>query len=173
MATKYIYKWEGDSTQPLDAPFTWKSKRFLMPRRTAFSCARVIAEVGDRSDYYALLMAHDEAVRRNAARISSLTLGGAIGENELANTLLSLNGDFLEEVPAVQDYSGKFVLTFNFYVDGTLLFTKDVYASDVPFRLGDGVMGRKFEVEVTGNVTVERIDVASSMDELKALSQGG
>jgi hypothetical protein len=87
--------------------------------------------------------------------------------------LIALNGDLLESVPAVEDYSGKFALTFQLYVDGVLNTTKDVYASDVPFRLAGGKRGRIFEVAVNGNVTVQRIDVANSMEELKALSEGG
>ena len=174
MATKYIYKWEGDTTQPLDDGFTWKGKKILVPSRTAFGCARVIAEVGDRQAYYDEVVAHDDTVRRNAARISNRTIGGAIGEDLVAEPLIALNGDLLEDVPTVQDYSGNFKLVFNWYVDGVLKFTKDVYASDIPFRLSSGVRGREFEVEITGNVTVQRIDVASAMGELKTLAtQGG
>lgn len=179
MATKYIYRWEGDKTQPLDQGFTWKGKKIVMPSRTAFGAARVIAEVGDRQAYYDSIVARDEAIRRNAARISNRTLGGAIGEDVVASTLISVNGDLLEDVPTVEAYSGNFALTFNWYVDGTLRFTKDVYASDVPFRVsardddGKALRGRSFEIEITGNVEVIRIDVASAMEELKVLQAAG
>lgn len=179
MATKYIYKWEGDNTQPLDEGFTWKGKKILLPSRTAFGCARVIAKTGDRQAYYDEVVAHDEAVKRNAARISNHTLSGAIGEDPLGSTLISLNGDLLEDVPTVQDYSGNFELAFNWYVDGVLRFTKDVYATDIPFRVsardatGKTVKGRIFEAELVGNVEVQRLDIASSIDELKTLEQGG
>jgi hypothetical protein len=177
LATKYIFKWEGDKTQPLDQGFTWKGKKVILPSRTAFGGARVIAEVGDRQAYYDSIVLRDEAIRRNTARISNRTLGGAIGEDAVASTLISLNGDLLEDVPEVQSYSGNFALTFNWYVDGTLRFTKDVYASDIPFRVsardanGKALRGRTFEIEITGNVTVQRIDVASAMEELKVIQQ--
>jgi hypothetical protein len=179
MATKYIYKWEGDKTQPLDQGFTWKGKKVVLPSRTSFGAARVIAETGDRQAYYEEVVAHDEAVRRNAARISNRTLGGAIGEDVVAEPLISVNGDLLEDVPTVQSYSGNFFFTFNWYVDGTLRFTKDVYASDIPFRVSardaneKTLRGRIFEIEITGNVTVQRVDVASSMSELKVLQATG
>ena len=179
MTTKYIYKWEGDKTQPLDDGFTWKGGKIITPTRTAFGCARVIAEVGDRQAYYDSVVARDDAIRRNAARISNRTVGGAIGEDPIGDILIALNGDLLEDVPSSEEYSGNFNLSLNFYVDGTLRFTKDVYASDIPFRVtarddnGKAVRGRIFEVEITGNVPVQRIDVASAMEELSALSQQG
>lgn len=179
MATKFIFKWEGDKTQPLDQGFIWKGERIVIPSRTAFGAARVIAEVGDRQDYYDSVVLRDEAIRRNAARISNRTLGGAIGEDVVAEPLISLNGDLLEDVPAAESYSGNFSLTFNWYVDGTLRFTKDVYASDVPFRIsardddGKALRGRSFEIDITGNVEVQRIDVASAMEELKVLQAAG
>lgn len=178
MGTKYVYRWEGDTTQPHDDGFTWKSKKMLLPVRTAFGAARVIASVGDRADYYALVVARQEAIRRNQARISALSIGGAIGEDTLGSIDIAVNGDLLEAVTDVEAYSGVFELTLNWYVDGVLRFTKDVYASDVPFRLaakdaGKTMRGRSFEMEITGNVEVKRIDVAGTVDELKALQQGG
>lgn len=161
-----IFQWEGDTTQPYEGAFTWKSKRFLFPYRTTFAVARVIAEVGDRSAFFATLEARRLTIIRNNARISNGLLGGAIGEGYVGDGLYALGSDLQEEVGAEPTYSGDYDLLVNFYADGVLKFTKNVYASDVPFRLADGFRARSFEVEIVGNVTVRRFDMASSMREL-------
>ncbi len=165
--TNTVYKWEGDTTQPFRNNYTYRSKRWLLPVRTAFSVARVIGDVGDRQDYYDAVLARNDLIKRNGARISLLNVGGAIGEMQIGSAEHPIAGDKLEAVPATLSYSGDFVLTLRFYVEGLLKFTKDVYASDVPFRLNGGYRGRKFEVEIEGNVSVRRFDMASSMEELK------
>lgn len=167
-----VYKWEGDKTQPLEDLFLWRSKKFLLPRRTAFSCARIIAETGDRQAYQDLLAAQAALVAANAVMVSGHTLGGSIGDEALGDETVPLGGDLLVDAGSEPEYSGDFMLTLNFYADGVLKFTKDVYSSGVPFRLSQGYRGRTFEVEITGNVPVRRIDVANSMKELKMLDGG-
>ena len=165
-----IYEWEGDTTQPYPTNFKWRTKKILLPIRTTFSAARIIAEVGDRQDYYDSVANRDAIIARNNARISGNDIGGAIGEDAIGT--LEVNGDLLEDVPTIGDYSGAFNLTMKLYVDEVLRFTKEVYASDIPFRLADGFRGRTFEVEIEGNVTVRRFDMGGSMEELKILDVG-
>jgi hypothetical protein len=161
----YVYEWEGDTSQPFRNNYTWKSKTFLLPVVTNFSAARVIAEVGDRATYYALLVARAAAIKRNNARISSGSIQAAIGEAPIGESI-SVNGDNLETVPTVGAYSGDFSLSIKFYAGGVLKFTKDVYASDIPFRILGNFRKRSWEVEIEGNVTVRRFDMAQSMQEL-------
>lgn len=165
--TNTVYKWEGDPTQPFRNNMTYRSKRWLLPMRTAFSVARVIGELGDRTVFFAAVAARQAIIVRNQARIALLDLGGAIGESEIGHGDFPIAGDLLEDVPAALSYSGLFACSVKFYVDGVLKFTKDVYASDIPFRLNSGYRGRKFEAEIVGNVKVNRFDMASSMEELK------
>lgn len=167
MGVNTVYQWEGDNTQPFPTNYTWKGKRFLLPVLTTFSCARVIAEHGDREDYYDLVQARLAAIARNNARISAGVIGGAIGEDPVAEWL-SVNGDTLETVPASPSYSGDWALILTIYVAGVLKFTKQIYSS-VPFRLPDGFRGRVWEFQLEGNVTVRRFDLASSMEELKII----
>ena len=165
MGVNTVYEWEGDATQPFSTNYTWKGKRFLLPVLTTFSCARVIAEYGDRLDHYDLVIARLAAIARNNARISAGVIGGAIGEDPVAEWL-AVNGDTLETVPDAPTYSGDWAFTLYIYVGGELKFTKIVYSS-VPFRLPDGFRGRDWEFEFKGNVTLRRFDMASSMEELK------
>jgi len=162
----FIYEWEGDDTQPFRNSFTWKSGKFLLPVITNFSCARVIGELADRADYYATLQARSDAIQRNNARLASGSIKAAIGETYIGENI-PINGDNLETVPTVGSYSGNYELSVRFYCDGVLKFTKDVYASDIPFRVEGGVRKRTWEVEFIGNVQVRRFDMAQAMDELK------
>lgn len=168
-----IYKWEGDSTQPLDDLFTWKSGRKLLPHKTSFTHARIIADVGDREAYNDAVAAAAALVTANATMVSNLTMGGSIGEDLLGDERFSVGGDLLVDIDDEElEYSGDYRLTFNLYVDGTLRFTKDVYSADKPFRIRHGRKGRAFEIEVTGNVPVRRVDVAQSLKELMAPDGG-
>jgi len=161
-----IYEWEGDASQPYENTYTWRSKKYLLPVRTTFTCGRVIAEYQDREDYWETVEARDEVLRRNRARIAAGALLGLIGDEELGER--ELDGDILEDVPEVADYSGDYALAFKVYCDDVLRLTKEIYVG-VPFRLGDGFRGRTWEIEVIGNVIVKRVDLASSMEELKTL----
>lgn len=165
-----VYQWEGDKTQPYGSNWVWRSKKVLMPYLTTVGAARVIAALSDREDYYALLVARQDVINRNSARISAGMIGGAIGENLIG--VLEVNGDDLETPPTVGAYSGDFNLVFRLYVDDVLKFTKEIYSTK-PFRCDDGFRGRSFEFELEGNVTVRRVDYGSSIDDLKLLIQAG
>lgn len=161
-----VYEWEGDVLQPFTMLYVWGSKKILLPKRTSFSCARVIAETQDRQTYYDALVAYKDAVRRNAERISAYLTGGAVGEDPIGDGI-PIDGDLLEDVTDPGDYSGDFELSMDLYIDGEFQFTKEVYANGIPFRLAQGCRGRTFEIELVGNVEVKRVDIASDMAELK------
>lgn len=163
----YIYEWEGDDTQPFGSNFTWKSGKMLLPRRTTFSCARLIADVGDRSDYWDDLQDYYDTIRQNGLLIDAFSMGGAIGEDPVGESI-PINGDELLDATAPSAYSGDFNMSVKIYADGTLKFTKDVYANGIPFRIDQGYRGRSWEVEIIGNVRVRRFDMATSMRELMA-----
>jgi len=162
--TKYAYEWEGDTTQPFPLALKWRSRTNLYPMRGAFQVARVVSELGDRAAYQALIDAYYEALSRNTARISAGRIGGAIGENILG-TNIEVNGDNLEDVDAVPDYSGDFSLIFRLYVDGSKSTERSIY-SPKPFRLDSEDRGRKFFFEIEGNLEIDDIAVASSTEGL-------
>lgn len=165
-----VYQWEGDKTQPYPSNWVWRSKKVLLPYRATVGAARVISVLGDREDYFALLVARQEAIARNSARISAGMIGGSISEDLIG--VLEVNGDDLEDPPTVGAYSGDYSLLFRLYVDDVLKFTKEIY-SELPFRCADGYRGRSFEFELEGNITVRRIDYGASIDDLKTLIQAG
>ena len=161
-----VYEWEGDATQPYETAYTWKSKKFMLPVVTTFTCGRVIAEFQDRETYWDTVEARNQVLYRNRARIAAGALLGMIGDEELGDR--ELDGDILEDVPVVGDYSGDFACQLLVYCDETLRLTKEVYI-DRPFRLGNGFRGRTWEIEIIGNIIVKRLDLASSMEELKMM----
>ena len=168
--TNYVYQWEGDKTQPYLSNWVWRSKKVLLPYRATVGAARVIATLGDRSDYFDLVAARQAVIERNSARISAGMIGGSISEDLIGT--LEVNGDDLETPPTAGDYSGDLNLIFRLYVDDVLKFTKEVYSTR-PFRTADGYRGRSFEFELEGNITVRRIDYGASIDDLKTLIQAG
>jgi len=163
-----VYEWEGDATQPYETAYTWKSKKFMLPVVTTFTCGRVIATFQDRETYWATVEARNQVLYRNRARIAAGALLGMIGDEELGDR--ELNGDILEDVPTVGAYSGDLACQLKVYCDETLRLTKEIYI-DHPFRLGNGFRGRTWEVEIIGNIIVKRLDLASSMEELKMMVQ--
>lgn len=165
-----VYQWEGDRTAPYPSNWVWRSKKVLLPYRTTVGAARVIAALGDREAYYALLVARQEVINRNSARISAGMVGGSVSEDLIGS--IEVDGDGLETPPTVGAYDGSNSLIFRLYVDDTLKFTKEVYTTR-PFRCDDGFRGRSFEFELEGNITVRRIDYGASIDDLKTLTQAG
>ena len=161
-----LYEWGGDTTQPYPTNYTWKSKKWLFPFKMSLGAARIIAEYEDRDDYWDELHARNQAIRRNNARISAGVLLGLIGDEELGDR--ELNGDILEDVPTVGDFSGDYNCTFKLYADGVLKLTKEVYVNK-PFRLGDGFRGRSWAFQVEGNIIIKRIDLGGSIADIKAL----
>jgi len=156
-----VYKWEGDTTQRRDS-FTWKSKKYLMNSRKRFSAARVIFESTDLSAYYASVLAYNEAIERNRARLSVAVgiIGGLMpGED------ISLGGDVLEAVPSQPVYAGDDSLTIKVYVDGTLRKTKTI-TNTKAFKIGAQRRGRVWEFELIGNVVVKQFGFADSVEEL-------
>lgn len=156
-----IYQWEGDATQPYPNNLIWRSGRILLTKKKTFYAARVIAETGDRQTYWEAIEARNRAIKRNTERISA-----GIVWNYPVGYEVEVNGDDLETVPVVPDYSGNFSLLIRIYGDDVLLHTKQIYAIDKPFKIKGGVRARAWEIEVEGNVTVRRFDMADSVDEL-------
>lgn len=162
-----IYQWEGDQTQPYPNLFTWKSGRIVLPSRKTFYAARVIADTGDRNDYYELIEAQKRAIKRNTEKISAgLVWNPVIGYD------IEINGSGLENVPVVPDYSGIFRLVIKIYGDDKLLYEKEIYALDKPFIIKGGIRARAWEVQIEGNVKVRRFDMADSVEELTTDQEG-
>lgn len=156
-----VYIWEGDDTQPYPNYATYKTGKVLLPVRKTFWVARVIADTGDRDDYYKSVRSREQAIKRNNARISN-----GITWNPIIGYDVEVNGDDLETVPTVAAYSGDFYLNVKIYGDGTLLHSKDVYTNNEPWKVKGGIRARAWEVLFTTNVRIRRFDIADSIDEI-------
>lgn len=167
------YQFEGDPSQPFTDNLRWKSRRNLLNRRVTFNAFLLVADTGDRQDWYDTLLEYRAILKRNAALIANGTENGTIGE-VIAGGSLSINGDVLEDPPSLAAYSGDLELSVSFYVDGVLHAVIDVYANEVPLRIPGGVRGRSFEMLISGNVPrIRRFEMASSMAELMVQEQQG
>ena len=172
--TVEVYEWEGDQTQAL-RNFTWRSKQFVFDNRPSHLYAVILFDQGDLEDYFAAVEAWYDVIRQN--RLILLTQGifqdglpdGSgfpIGTQPITGTTLINPGPFPQ-------YAGDLELTFRAYVDEVLQFTKTIL-NQRPFRVGTRKRGRRWSFELEGNVDrVLRMDVASSMQEIKAPIQEG
>lgn len=171
--TNEIYEWEGDQTQGF-GDFYWESREFVTPGRIRLSCARVVFDVGDLAAFYQTLVDRQEIIDRNAAKIASGQLGTTGGiEGGYIHAQYPIAGDNLEAVPAEPTYSGDLSLQFLLYADGSLILTKQLYTTKV-FKLPGGYRALKWKVVLTGNVAkIQRCDVATSVQEIMQIRQGG
>lgn len=159
----YVYEWEGDPTAPY--AFEWKGKLHITPGGDNFAFAQIIADYGQ-----GLSPSEIEALQAQAALVAAFngaltSTDGAL--NELALNEGPLGGDTMTQQAPSEDYvSG--VLTFQLWLDGALILTKDV-ASNAPFPLPADVFGEQHQYRVSGAVQVRTVTLATSMEELAAL----
>jgi hypothetical protein len=168
-----VYEWEGDDTQAF-GNMTWESPEVVSNGRNRLSCGRVLFDVGDLQAFYDTVRDREEIIARNAAKLATGQLG-TTGGNEGGYIFgkYPIAGDNLEVVPAEPTYGGVLALTFKLYGDGVLKFTKQLYTNAV-FKLAGGYRAQKWIIRLEGNVDkVQRIDVASSVEEILRRTRGG
>ena len=163
-AEMHVFRWEGDTTQALKN-YTWKSKQFIVPKNITLTCGRIVFESADRTAYFAELAAYNKALEVNRAIISAHAGGGLLGEMMVGEDV-ALGADELVTVLASPTYTGDDSLQILIYANGTLKETKEIYSMK-PFRLRGAYRGVKIEYAIVGNVKVQEVALASSMDELK------
>jgi len=130
-----------------------------MPRPTNFGA--ILAEVLDllTPEQIATIEQEiaDAQAEREALFVSTGTLEGAV--NDTAINAMALNGDSLPTVPTLsRDVS------VNVYADGVLRAT--VSRVNRMARLPSGFKAQKWEIEVTGDMPVEQVTLATSGAEL-------
>lgn len=169
-----IYEWEGDSTQAL-ASYTYKTRRFLIPKRARFAFARILFELGDFEAYWVLVGIRNDVISRNLAKIAEGSIDGAGGRvgGGFWFAEVPISGSTLETVPDLPVYAGDKTLVLNTYTGGVLQSTKTIY-SDRPFRLGVDARSSDWEFEIIGNADkIHQLDIATSVREIVEENQGG
>lgn len=154
--TTQIYRWEGSETR--SKSFVWKSKEFLSTSgRINLGAARVLgAFIGVTIDPET-----GEEFENDYARFLDQGLYGAINQAEV--NVYSINGDRLTELAAFFQEPKK--LYFALFVDGKRVFIKQV-VNDRVFKLPTRYSGKRFHFELSGNVNVQQMQVATSTQEI-------
>ncbi|WP_421849890.1 hypothetical protein [Oricola sp.] len=141
----------------------WKSKRFTLPRPENMAAILVDAESDlsetEQSAYAAELAAIEAA---NNALIAAGPIGGAFNAS-LVNAY-ALNGDALEMPPSQSPDS----VNVTVYADKEPLHT--LTRTNQVVRLPGGKSAREWEVDVSANVQIDRILMATNVDELKVIA---
>jgi len=158
----YVSEWEGDSSMGMTA--TWASKEFVTGSPVNFSAALVDAEYEFSADPVVLA---DELHRQLEVLLAmnSGRIGGAIGMHMVglvpfASDMLGLVAPFFDPGQVVGAQ-----VEFKLYGDGILRYAHSV-CNDMPFVLPSGYMARKWIVQVRSSVSVKRIAVGQSMEEI-------
>ena len=157
--TRQITAWNDDTVNYMY--YTWKSKQFIMPATTNFSCCRVLL---DSTKYQAVVQAIDDNAYL-ASLNQTLWTGGELegALNAAPFNEYTINGDILFDLTDI-NMSGN--VTFILYVDGVQKFAK-VITTDKPFRLPSGYKGRRIEIELQGYIPVYEVRMAQGMRELE------
>lgn len=153
-----IYEWDSKSAIP--DIYTWRSKKFLLPAPTTFGV--LLCEMDGRQDadeIAATGAAREAAAAINAALFAQASIFGEM--NTAALNTYPVNGDILTGVPSgVQ-------VTVNVYGDGELLAS--VAGAGKMQRLPGGKLAREWEIEITGNVSVQELAMAGTAQELRGI----
>jgi len=160
-----IMLFEGDTTQKL-ANAVWE-KELWYPKKVRLAAGRVIFTQGDISPFWTAYAAYQESVSANLNKIAAFDLGAIYPAGGYPIGSYPLAGDDLEALDAPPAYAGDLALTLKIYSDDTLRVTKTLYNNEI-FKFSAGGKKRRWKLRVEGNVDlVERIDLASTVDEIK------
>lgn len=152
-----IYEW--DSRLGANDTFTWRSKAFVTPQPTNFGA--ILFEVDQRRDLDAVIAYEQEVaeiIEQNEALFADTPLRGSI--NAARVNELTMNGDILTPIPPGPS------AVVNIYADGKFYAT--VSRAGRMERLPAGRLAREWEIEVTGNVSVLEITMATTGQELRS-----
>lgn len=136
-----IYEFEGETESY--RLYRWRSKEFILGAITNMSAARVIRDVSEYGE-------ENEDLGEDA-------VGATLNEYALNDG--ALNGD-----ETLKTYFGA---TFKFYADGKLILTKTI-SDDDAFRLPGTNIYRRCYFEVSGDVPIVDVAIATSLEELDA-----
>lgn len=153
--TPYIWRLDAPEAA-LRSMLYWKSKEFVLPAPENFGAVRIDAT----ADTSALDVSEEnEALAAaNAAMIAAGSVGGDLAGSLVGATTLA--GDFLH--PLMKSTA---TLSVTIFADGKPVATKS--RVNRIERLPGGFTARRWEIDVYGDVPIEQIVMASTVDELE------
>ena len=151
-----VYQWDAPGRP--NAQQVWHSKTFVMPRPTNFGALllEVRQEMSD-DEMRALEELVDEVQRERDTWYAGGELGGEI--NGAAIGMAPIGGDLLPIVPSIARD-----VAVNVYADEKLVATVSRFGRMA--RLPSGFKASRWEIEVTGDMPVEQVTLATSGAEL-------
>ncbi len=157
-ASGAIHEYDPVSGAPLS--MDWLSKESLLLDEVNFSCMWIDAvNAPTAAQTTAINAAITAAETANATMIS----GGLDAEiNGFAVNTYEIDGDGLEDIPAES-----LSINVNVWADGNIVAS--VNDDNEIIRLPSGFLARSWQIEVTGTQSIERIALATSVAELRAL----
>lgn len=163
----YTYKWEADPSNPI--VYEWKSKVFISNGLENFGFAQVIASYGDGLNDEEIIALQAEIASVEAFNDALTDTDGCIGGNEGGYAIAdgAVADDNQTLLAPDPDYIAG-VVTFRYWVDGTLVLEKDVESNE-PFALPAGRLGEQHEFSVSGAVEVDEVTICGSPDELASV----
>jgi hypothetical protein len=154
-----VMRFDPPSGVPLNA--YWKSKPLLLPSAENFG---VIQIDGDRTPTPAEVINIQGA--RDAAEVANTTLMLSPLGAELNGCYVNqftMAGDGLVPLPPIAKE-----ITVKVYADGVAVGAASL--TGAPLRLPSGFRARKWEIDVFGTITVSRIAMANTMEDLKTMA---
>jgi hypothetical protein len=154
--TGFICQFDSDTNNPLT--YTWQSKRFVYPKAISFSIIKVDADYSGIAAAEASQAAYAAGVASNQA--IEQPYGGAI--NGAALNVYCCDGSKLRTLPPVLATKS---LTVALNGDGGVQYAEWDFNTFDPQRV-PAVKNREYSVELTGNIPVRSVSIATTWQEL-------
>lgn len=152
-----IYEWDS-LAQPYELQ-SWRSKLFVVPQPTSFGAILIETDEGlDEYDIAAIEAEAERIMAENAALFALPSIGGEV--NGEAVNVFAVNGDLLQPIPTVNRN-----VTVSIYADQKLVAS--VGMVNKMARLPSGFKSAKWEVEVSSDMPIAQITMATTAQELK------
>lgn len=142
--------------------YTWKSKTFVLPQRTQFTCAKVYLNIPFYTDLVGQIEDTEYLEDLNETIFAGGDLDECFNENTVEFNVEELNGSAMYDLNSL---SVSAYVSFKLYADSVLKMTK-VLNSQRPFRLVSGFKANTIEVEISAYMPVRKIVLADSFQEL-------
>lgn len=152
-----IYEWDNLS-QPYELQ-AWRSKLFIVPQPTSFGAILIETDEGlDERDIAAIEAEAERIMAENATLFDLPSIGGEVCG--AAVNVFEVNGDLMQPIPTVNRN-----ITVSIYADQKLVAS--VGMVNKMARLPGGFKSAKWEVEVSSDMPITQITMATTGQELK------